>query len=429
MIATSSELSPLKWLYVDFNSYFASVEQQTQPELRGRPVAVVPVETDSTCAIAASYEAKAFGVSTGTPIWKARQLCPDLICVLARHDLYVDFHHRAIAEIERHIPIAAVCSIDEMAARLLSNEAQPAVATAIAQSIKAGLKASLGEWMRVSIGIAPNRYLAKVAGEMQKPDGLTVLMPEDIIPRLCAELELTDLPGIGRNMERRLRCKGIHSLTDIYALDRRRMRWVWGSVWGERMWYLLRGYDLAEPETERRSIGHSHVLAPALRPPSQAIAVARRLTLKAASRLRRIGYLASRFHFSVRLEEGTRLRMDLRCLPSQDSVTFLLLLRTAWQHLLADRPTAVIKKISVTLYRLSPTDHCQLDLFHDMQGASAPQALETPRNLRLSLAMDRLNHRFGRDTVLIGLLPSTGRGFSGTKIAFTRIPDLAEFRE
>src|SRR3546814_4043777 len=90
-------------LISDWSSYFCSSDL-----LRGRPVAVVPVETESTCAIAASYEAKAFGVATGTPIWEAKKLCPDLVCVLARHELYVEFHHRAIREIERHIPVTAV---------------------------------------------------------------------------------------------------------------------------------------------------------------------------------------------------------------------------------------------------------------------------------------------------------------------------------
>jgi DNA polymerase IV len=84
-------MQSLRWLYVDFNSYFASVEQQLRPELRGKPVAVVPVETDFTSAIAASYEAKAFGVKTGTKIHEAKRLCPGLVCVLARHECYVDF--------------------------------------------------------------------------------------------------------------------------------------------------------------------------------------------------------------------------------------------------------------------------------------------------------------------------------------------------
>src|ERR1700742_3311749 len=104
----------LRWLYIDFNSYFASVEQELNPALRGKPVAVVPVETDSTCAIAASYEAKAFGVKTGTPIYEARKMCPGLICVLAGHNHYVEYHERILDEIDRHIPVTKVCSIDEM---------------------------------------------------------------------------------------------------------------------------------------------------------------------------------------------------------------------------------------------------------------------------------------------------------------------------
>jgi DNA polymerase IV len=91
----------MRWLYVDFNSYFASVEQQRRPELRGKPIAVVAIETDDTSAIAASYEAKAFGIKTGTRIQEAKRLCPGLACVLARHECYAEFHHRLIEEIGR----------------------------------------------------------------------------------------------------------------------------------------------------------------------------------------------------------------------------------------------------------------------------------------------------------------------------------------
>ena len=421
--------SPLKWLYVDFNSYFASVEQQLRPELRGRPVAVVPVETDSTCAIAASYEAKAFGVKTGTPIWQARQLCPSLICVLARHEAYVDYHHRAIEEIGRHIPVAEVCSIDEMAARLLRNEADAAVAREIALAIKAGLSANLGPWVRCSIGIAPNRYLAKVATDMQKPDGLTILMPEDIARRLTGELAPVDLPGIGRNMERRLHEKGVHSVADILALDRRQMRVVWGSIWGERMWYLLRGYDLPEMETRRRSLGHSHILAPALRPPHEAINVARRLTLKAASRMRRMGYTATIFGFSARLEDGQRLRAEARCRPAQDSIIFLAMLLGFWEQLIPSKRGVLVRKLSVVLHGLAPLAELQPDLFADQESAADGIMAHHIRAASLSVALDKINHRFGRDSVLIGMLPSVGQGFSGTKIAFTRVPDREEFCE
>lgn len=418
--------SPLKWLYVDFNSYFASVEQQLNPALRGKPVAVVPVETDSTCAIAASYEAKAFGVKTGTPIWQARQLCPGLICVLAQHEAYVDYHHRAIEEINRHIPVSDVCSIDEMACRLMRNEAQAVAARKIALAIKAGLAANVGAWVRCSIGIAANRYLAKVATDLQKPDGLTLLLPDEVEARLQA-LELRDLPGIGRNMERRLWRSGIFSMQDLWALDRREMKRVWGSIWGERMWYLLRGHDLPELSTRRRSIGHSHVLAPTLRPPRRAIDVARRLTLKACSRLRRMEYHATIIGFSVRLEDGRRIRGEYRCRPAQDSTSFLATLLAFWDQHIPLKGGVQIKKISVVLHGLVGGGGQQLDLF-DGETESLPVRAYL-RRARLSEAIDHINHRFGRDSALIGMLPSMGRGFSGTKIAFTRIPDREEFLE
>jgi len=201
----------LRWLYVDFNSYFASVEQQLRPELRGKPIAVVAVETDSTCAIAASYEAKAFGVKTGIMIHEAKRLCPGLICVLARHECYVAFHHRLIEEIERHIPVTAVCSIDEVACRLMDNEISVERSTEIAQSIKSGIAKNIGPYLRCSIGIAPNRYLAKVGTELQKPDGLVVLRAEDL-PQKLFGLKLRDLPGVGANIEHRIQTAGIMDL-------------------------------------------------------------------------------------------------------------------------------------------------------------------------------------------------------------------------
>jgi DNA polymerase IV len=152
--------------------------------LRGKPVAVVPVETDSTSAIAASYEAKAFGVKTGTKIHEAKRLCPGLICVLARHECYVDFHHRLVEEIERHLPVTAVCSIDEVACRLMDNEVSVERSTELAHSIKSGIAKNIGPYMRCSIGIAPNRYLAKVGTELQKPDGLVVLQAADLPQKL-----------------------------------------------------------------------------------------------------------------------------------------------------------------------------------------------------------------------------------------------------
>ena len=211
------ESLPLRWLYLDLNSYFASVEQQCDPALRGRPIVVAPVDSDSTSAIAASYEAKAFGIRTGTRIGEARALCRDLVVVPARHGEYVRYHHEIIAEVERHVPVTAVCSIDEVACRLLDNENSVAAVSALAVRIKAGIRANVGECLTASIGVASNRLLAKIAADMKKPDGLTILAPETRHQQLLT-LKLSDIPGVGRNMERRLAAAGVVSMERLLAL-------------------------------------------------------------------------------------------------------------------------------------------------------------------------------------------------------------------
>ena len=117
---TFKPVETLNWLFLDLNSFFASVEQQEDPALRGRPVAVVPMETDSTCAIAASYEAKAYGIKTGTKIFEAKKMCPDLVCVLARHDQYVRYHKRIFAEVENHIRNLPLWQGEEACLHLMS---------------------------------------------------------------------------------------------------------------------------------------------------------------------------------------------------------------------------------------------------------------------------------------------------------------------
>ncbi|MGA3349095.1 MAG: DNA polymerase, partial [Candidatus Sulfotelmatobacter sp.] len=110
------------WLFLDLNSYFAAVEQQDHPELRGRPVGVVAVDTDSTCCLAASYEAKAYGVKTGTSVKDAKLRCPHINIVEARPKLYVEYQQKIIKAMEEHLPVYKVWSVDEMACQLMGRE-------------------------------------------------------------------------------------------------------------------------------------------------------------------------------------------------------------------------------------------------------------------------------------------------------------------
>jgi DNA polymerase-4 len=420
--------NPLKYLFLDLNSYFASVEQQLNPDLRGKPVAVVPVESDTTCAIAASYEAKAFGIKTGTFIYEAKKLCPKLICVPARHDKYVEFHHKILEETDKHIPIDELYSIDEFACELQGVEQTEDGARDLAYRIKKGINDNVGEAIKCSIGVAQNKFLAKLGTELDKPDGFTIITERDLPTKIC-QLNLIDITGIGKNMERRLRLNNIATVNDLYQLAPKEMRKIWHSVEGERFWYLLRGYNLPKKETTKRTVGHSHVLAPEFRPVKKSKIVAQRLLLKAASRLRRLGYYCRDLDLGVRVENGPRIGLHKSFYRACDNFTLMGALNSLWGDLLKETGESVrFKKVSIVLHGLCPSAEVknQPELF-DKQKDSYSQKIS--KNEKISKAMDVLNAKYGRDTVVAGFAPDTSTQFSGTKIAFNRIPEIEEFHE
>lgn len=422
---------PLRWLFLDLNSYFASVEQQLQPSLRGRPLIVAPVGSDTTVAIAASYEAKRLGISTGTPVWEARQKCPDLLVTPARHERYVEFHDAIVAEVWRHIPVTSVCSIDEVACRLLDNENGIEVARALALRIKAGICNNVGTCLTSSIGIAPNRLLAKLASDMQKPDGLVILTAEQLPQRLF-DLQLRDISGIGAKMERRLAREGVNDIADLCARRPRDAGAAWGGTNGDRLWYLLHGVDLPARPTQNRTIGHSHVLSPKTRGLEHTRLVARRLALKAASRLRRRGYISRQLILHGKFEDDkSNWRTAHKLAATQDSFAIVAALDRLWPRLEAagrSRPGGFrLRMVGVTLAGIEPAVAEQASLFAHLDPDSA-LARET-RNLALSRAMDNLNERFGRHAVTLGPLAGGRADNVGTKIAFGRIPEFAEFHE
>lgn len=425
--AASSSAGPrVRWLFLDLNSYFASVEQELRPELRGRPVAVVPTMADTTCAIAASYEAKAFGVKTGTIIRAAKQMCPGLELVEARHELYVEYHHRIIDAVERCLPVSVVLSIDEMACRLMGREQPVAAARELASKVKDSVRQHAGSTLRCSIGLAPNRYLAKIASDMQKPDGLIALLLEEL-PQSLLQLVPRDLPGVGARMEKRLHTHGIRTMEQLLALDAEQMRTVWGNIGGEKLWYWLRGEDFEDEAAEHaKSIGHSHVLAPEMRSIDAAWSVAHKLLHKSGMRLRTArlwaGSLALTIKFAVPRELATKEHfsgipqqtwsVQRRTVECQDSQTLLELLRTLWEERPRGRNYEKPFFVGVTLQDLVPEALHTLSLFTD-EG----------RRTKLSQTMDALNLKYGTQTLYFAGM-HVAKASAPTRIAFTSIPDL-----
>ncbi len=422
---------PLRWLFLDLNSYFASVEQQLDPALRGKPVIVAPVDSDTTVAIAASKEAKRYGITTGTPVWEAKRKCRELMIAPAQHQRYVEFHDAILAEIWRHIPVTHVCSIDEVACRLLDNENSREAAMALARRIKAGILANVGACLTSSVGIAPNRLLAKLASDMQKPDGLIVLEGHELPGRLY-DLPLRDICGIGAKMERRLGSRGINDIRQLCEQRPRDAGSAWGGVGGDRLWYLLHGFDLPEKPTQSRTIGHSHVLSPSKRGMEPSRLTARRLALKAASRLRRRGYVAQALTLHGKFEDDkSNWRTSVRLPATQDSFVILNALDALFPRLAeAGRGRGGgfrLRMIGVTLCEIADAAGEQGSLFAALD-PDDPLARET-RTLSLSRAMDRINEKFGRHAVSVGPMTNGRVDRVGTKIAFGRIPDLHEFHE
>jgi DNA polymerase-4 len=437
-VSSTLHLDRFSFLHIDLNSFFASVEQQLHEEYRGKPLAVVPTMADTTCCIAASYEAKAFGVRTGTQVGEAKKKCPGIILVAGNHADYAKYSHEITKAVEMACPVSHNPSIDEMVCQLIGREQEPPRARRIALEVKESIYKNVGAALRCSIGMAPNRYLAKIASDMQKPDGLIGLLPSQL-PRAIAHLELRALPGVGARTEARLNKKGITTMDQLLALDRNGMRKLFDSVWGDRMYHWLRGAQTEDrtgntvaPAEVQKSLGHSHVLAPEYRSPEGSWAVAHKLLHKAAMRLRMehfyTGSLAVTIRYQLTREQAVARAahskvkrhtsgiknsgwgMEAHFRDCQDTLTLLEILRSLW----AQRPQGPeFQKpffVGITMRNLVPEDDHQTELFADPDNRA-----------QLSTTMDKLNLKYGHTTLhFAGMLAA--RESAPTRIAFTQIP-------
>lgn len=412
-------------LFLDFNSFFAAVEQHMNPALRGRPVAVVPVLAETTSCIAASYEAKAFGVKTGTRVSEAREWCPGITFIEAQHVHYVKFHHQLVSVVDSCVPVTEVRSIDEMWCELIGREREAGNAVALAQQIKQCIRDQVGESLTSSIGLAPNWFLAKIASNMQKPDGLTLLTRHNLHERLFA-LQLSDIYGIGKRTEMRMNKAGIFSVEDLYAANKMALRNVYNSVQGERLYDLLRGRQVLTLPTERASIGHSHVLPPHMRGFPEALAVLHRLLQKAAMRLRKMRYAAGELTLSVRFLDKRTAKRYARFTATEDTLQLTHSLQTLWMSLTSEIETAVTygvqppipQAVGVVLTKLVPVGEQTGDLFNEHQQR---------QHKALNATVDKLNSRFGKNTIWYGGA-TKALNEAPMRIAFTQIPDITTER-
>jgi DNA polymerase-4 len=341
---------------------------------------------------------------------EAKRLCPGLKLVEAEPVVYVDYHHRLVEAVESCAHVEKVLSIDEMYCELHGREQHPAPAVALARQIKSAIATRVGAELRCSIGIAPNIFLAKTATELQKPDGLTVIEKKDL-PGCLFGLKLRDLCGIGRQMEKRLNAYGITSVEALCNADEMQLRQAWGGIGGPDMYAKLRGEWADDLPTERSSVGHSHVLPPALRSHRSAYSVLSRLLQKAAVRLRNYGLIAGAMHIHVGRLDGSSWKEQVHLDPTQDTLQFLDALKALWAHYPGSGAAPV--KVGIVLADLREQSSQSRSLFHDIEA----------RN-RLNASIDSLNSKYGKNTVYFGGAHQALKS-APMRIAFSHIPDPA----
>ncbi len=253
---------PPQILHIDLNSCFATVEQQARPLLRGRPIGVTNRLTKNACVVAASYEAKALGVKVGMTFSQAKLLAPDLLMIETDPPKYHYVYKKLVRIMRSYSPNIGMKSIDEGVIDFhgTRHNINPRPLTVIGHEIKQRLRGEVGDWMKCNVGIAPNRFLAKIAASLHKPDGLDVITYKNLRHTL-SQLKLTDLTGIAERNQARLNAAGIY--TPLQFLDApadKLRRQVFHSVCADDWYKRLRGQEVDDVEHSTKTIGRQFVM-------------------------------------------------------------------------------------------------------------------------------------------------------------------------
>lgn len=393
---------PSKIIHLDLNSCFATIEQQANPLLRGKPLVVAAFTSPSGCILAASVEAKKLGIKTGMRVRDGKAIYPSLIVLPPDPWKYRNVHLKLRKLISGYTSDFSPKSIDEFVLNLkdlVNLKGTPL--DLVAREIKNRIKTEIGEWLTVSVGIAPNRYLAKVAAGLRKPDGLDEINKENFLA-IYSGLRLTDLTGIKERNAARLNSMGIYSVLDFYEAPVWKLRAAFHSITGLYWHMRLAGYEIDETEFGRRSYGNSVAIGRNLSKIEELSPILARLTEKMCSRLRSAGYQAGGIHLMIIYKNGSWWHKGRLLGHSYfDSRDFY---RAGFRLMLEANSHSLVLNLAVSAFDLTRGPSNQLDLFEDM-----------PKKENLVKAWDLINRRWGDFTV------GTAKSFSGAKMVLDGI--------
>lgn len=400
-------------MHIDLNSCFAIIEQQANPLIRNKPVAIAAYDTPRGAVIASSYEAKRLGIKLGVNVRDARLLYKDVIVMMPDPEKYFDAHRRFKKVLLNYTDEVVPKSVDEFVVDFTGSRAvqRGKSLQEIGEEIKNDIRASLGEYVTVNVGIGTNRFLAKLAAGLNKPDGLDTITGKNL-RKTFKKLELTDLPGINVRYEARLNTEGIFTPIQFLDADEYFLRKkVFHSIVGFYWYMRLRGHEIDAVDFKQKSIGQQYALGNKTSDPQELSRLLMKLCEKTGRRLRKKDYVAGGIHLWLNFQNRTYW--------SQGKKLKHLLYSTQDIYLSAQRLLntatipAKVTNIGVTVFNLQTGVPEQLGLFDDSR-------LDTHS---LAKAADAVNDRYGEFTVVPAIMANMQDTIL-KRVAFGSVKDL-----
>lgn len=388
-------------MHLDLNSCFATIEQQANPNLRGRPIAVAAYTSANGCILAASVEAKQLGIKTGLRVKEGLAIYPKLVILPPDTDKYRFVHQALRSLLSNYTPNLLPKSIDEFVLDFSHSQYQDLFT--LARQIKNQIRREVGEWLTVSVGLGPNRFLAKVASNLRKPDGLEEISINNY-QSVYSRLTLPDLHGINTRLTARLHAGEIYTVTDFLNSELYTLRSVFHSV-SSYYWYLrLRGYEIDDVDFGRKSFGNMYSLP---RPTSAYVELSpilHKLVAKVSFRLRSYGYHARGFYLGLLYTDHSFWHRHYSSSTPIFSETDVY---QVFHRLLLRSPLSKpVVNLAISCFNLQKDNLVQLDLFNTIN-----------KKLNVSQAMDNINRKYGCFVI-------SSAGMAGTE---SLVPDRIGF--
>ncbi len=369
------------------DAFFASVEQRDDPALRGKPVLVGGAGPRGVVA-AASYEARVFGCRSAMPTAVARRLCPHAIVVRGRWEAYREASDTVMAILESYSPLIQPLSIDEAFIDVTGSVRLFGEPGAIAREIKSRVRNATD--LNCSVGVGPNKFVAKLASDLEKPDGLTII-PAERVTAILWPMPATAIPGLGPASENRLKRLGVRTIGELAAIETQRLTEVFGS-YGERLHAMANGVDdrPVTPDRDAKSVGHERTFGEDLREPEQVRAAMLAQAEDVARRLRRHQLRAKTVTLKIRYGDfETITRSHTLDTPTDSTDTLWRAAESLFDLWIAREGFKPVRLIGVSASNMG--NESQLDLF-------ANPEVERKRS-QVDRATDAIVEKFGKGAI------------------------------